>query len=227
MYQRLKTQMEERFSGTKNAGRPMLLDGGLDWKQFGMNMVDLQALEMKRDASREIALAFGVPPMLLGIPGDNTYSNYQEASRAFYRQTALPLAETLYGAIGRWWTAAAGGNNGVEGVELYCDPEQLWALADELAMKWGRVMGSLVHTTNEKRTAISLPPVKDASGAGDVVLVSAALVPLANVVEPPMPADYAGVGGRGLGGRGGAVKPDRRADGDGDGKIGEGTGGVV
>ncbi len=36
-------------------------------------------------AAREIALAFGVPPMLLGIPGDNTYSNYQEANRAFWR----------------------------------------------------------------------------------------------------------------------------------------------
>jgi hypothetical protein len=32
--------------------------------------------------AREIALAFGVPPMFLGIPGDNTYSNYAEANRA-------------------------------------------------------------------------------------------------------------------------------------------------
>ena len=42
-------------------------------------------------AAREIALAFGVPPMLLGIPGDNTYANYQEANRVFWRQTVLPL----------------------------------------------------------------------------------------------------------------------------------------
>ena len=33
--------------------------------------------------AREIALAFGVPPMILGLPGDNTYSNFQEANRAF------------------------------------------------------------------------------------------------------------------------------------------------
>jgi phage portal protein BeeE len=45
----------------------------------------------KDGAAREIALAFGVPPMLLGIPGDNTYANYQEANRAFWRQTVLPL----------------------------------------------------------------------------------------------------------------------------------------
>jgi hypothetical protein len=33
----------------------------------------------------------GVPPMLLGIPGDNTFANYQEANRSFVRQTVLPL----------------------------------------------------------------------------------------------------------------------------------------
>ena len=37
----------------------------------------------RHDAAREIALAFGVPPMMLGIPGDNTYSNYKEANMAF------------------------------------------------------------------------------------------------------------------------------------------------
>ena len=42
-------------------------------------------------AAREIALAFGVPPLLLGLPGDNTFSNYAEANRAFWRQTVLPL----------------------------------------------------------------------------------------------------------------------------------------
>ena len=42
---------------------------------------DMDFIEAKHVAAREIALALGVPPMLLGIPGDNTYSNYQEATR--------------------------------------------------------------------------------------------------------------------------------------------------
>ena len=50
-------------------------------------------IEAKHAAAREIALAFGVPPMLLGIPGDNTYANYAEANRAFWRQTVLPLVD--------------------------------------------------------------------------------------------------------------------------------------
>ena len=31
-YARLKSELEASFQGAKNAGRPMLLEGGLDWR---------------------------------------------------------------------------------------------------------------------------------------------------------------------------------------------------
>ena len=69
----------------------MLLEGGLDWKPLSLSPKDMDFIEAKHAAAREIALAFGVPPLLLGMPGDNTYRNYAEANRAFWRQTVLPL----------------------------------------------------------------------------------------------------------------------------------------
>jgi HK97 family phage portal protein len=78
-FNRLKTQIEEQYSGAQNAGRPMLLEGGLDWKSMGLSPSDMAILETKYSAARDVSLAFGVPPQLIGIPGDNTYSNYQEA----------------------------------------------------------------------------------------------------------------------------------------------------
>ena len=62
---------------------------------------DMDFLDAKHAAAREIALAFGVPPMLLGIPGDNTYANYREANRAFWRQTVLPLVRADAG-VSAW-----------------------------------------------------------------------------------------------------------------------------
>ena len=63
-------------------------------------VVDPAALrERLRAAAREIALAFGVPPMLLGIQGDNTYANYAEANRAFFRQAVVPMASRLAEAL--------------------------------------------------------------------------------------------------------------------------------
>ena len=90
-FDRLKAELDGEFPGRANAGRPLLLEGGLDWKPMSLSPKDMDFVEAKAAAAREIALAFGVPPMLLGLPGDNTYANYPEANRAFYRQTIVPL----------------------------------------------------------------------------------------------------------------------------------------
>ena len=90
-YERLKKEFTDFYQGANNAGRPLVLDGGLDWRPMSLSPRDMDFLEAKHASAREIALAFGVPPMLLGILGDNTYSNYQEANRVFWRQSVLPL----------------------------------------------------------------------------------------------------------------------------------------
>ncbi len=103
---RISSTAEERtrteFQGAQNAGRPLLLEGGLDWKSLSMSPKDMDFIEAKHASAREIALAFGVPPMLLGIPGDNTFSNYMEANRSFHRGTVVPLANRLLTALVNW-----------------------------------------------------------------------------------------------------------------------------
>ena len=111
-FERLKRELEEAYQGAPNAGRPMVLEGGLDWKAMSLSPKDMDFMEAKHAAAREIALAFGVPPMLLGIPGDNTYSNYQEANRVFWRQTVLPLAQRVGCALAQWLTPAFGASGG-------------------------------------------------------------------------------------------------------------------
>ena len=107
-FDRLKRELDETYQGARNAGRPLLLEGGLDWKAMSLSPKDMDFLEAKHMAAREIALAFGVPPMLLGIPGDNTYSNYQEANRVFFRATVLPLATRIGAALSQWLEPAFG-----------------------------------------------------------------------------------------------------------------------
>ena len=68
-FERLKTEMEIGFAGAANAGRPMLLEGGLRWQALSLTPADMDFAGLKSAAAREIALAFGVPPMLLGLPG--------------------------------------------------------------------------------------------------------------------------------------------------------------
>ena len=151
-YDRLVTEIEMNHQGARNAGRPMLLEGGLDWKPMGFSPSDMEFQKTKEAAAREIAIAFGIPPMLLGIPGDATYANYQEANRAFYRLTILPLAAKVLADLSHWLAGYAG-----EAVELRVDLDQIPALAVERDQQWARVGAADFLTQAEKRRLLGLP----------------------------------------------------------------------
>ena len=154
-FERLKRELEDTYSGALNAGRPLLLEGGLDWKAMSLSPKDMDFLEAKHNAAREIALAFGVPPMLLGIPGDSTYSNYQEANRVFWRATVLPLAARTGAALTQWLGGSFGGN-----LRLAVDTDRIDALSADRAALWDRVTSAPFLTLNEKREATGYAPVE-------------------------------------------------------------------
>jgi HK97 family phage portal protein len=164
-YARLKGELEAGFSGPSRAGRPLLLEGGLDWKAIGLTPRDMDFLEAKNGAAREIALAFGVPPMLLGIPGDNTYANYAEANRAFWRGTVLPLAGRIAGALEGWLAPAFGGGGANGGLRLWYDADQVDALAADREALWSRVAAADFLTTDEKRAAVGYAAMGSGEGA--------------------------------------------------------------
>jgi hypothetical protein len=90
--------LNRAFAGGGNAGRPLLLEGGLKWQSLSMSPADMDFAALKAAAARDIALAFGVPPMLLGLPGDATYNNYKEANKALWRLTCCPGGAAVRGA---------------------------------------------------------------------------------------------------------------------------------
>lgn len=152
-FERLKAELEGAHSGAAHAGRPLLLEGGLDWKPMSLTPTDMDFIEARHAAAREIALAFGVPPMLLGIPGDNTYANYKEANLALLRQTALPLAVKTARALENWlgeaWPSA-----GPARVTLDLDATP--GLAVERDALWARLGQADFLSAEEKRNMAGL-----------------------------------------------------------------------
>ncbi|MCF1741743.1 phage portal protein [Paradevosia shaoguanensis] len=144
-FDRLKTELEEHFAGAMNAGRPMVLEGGLDWKTIALSPRDMDFIEARHGAARDIALAFGVPPMLLGLPGDNTYSNMVEANRALWRQTVMPLVRRVADDLSYWLAPAFGG------ATLVPDFDAVEALAEDRAAMWERVGAASFLSDEEKR----------------------------------------------------------------------------
>jgi HK97 family phage portal protein len=166
-FNRLKAQIEEQFSGSRNAGRPMLLEGGLDWKQMGLSPSDMGIIEAKASAARDIALGFGVPPMLLGIPGDNTYSNYAEARLAFWEDTVLPLLQLILADWNAWLGARYA-------VEIRADVDQVPAIAEKRRELWEMADKSNDLTINERRAMKGYEPIP----GGDVLLVPSSQISL-------------------------------------------------
>lgn len=149
-FAQLKTEMEAQFAGAANAGRPMLLEGGLKWQAMSLTPADMDFVGLKAAAAREIALAFGVPPMLLGLPGDATYANYREANRALWRHSVLPLADKILGAIAQglahWWPGAS----------IAIDLDRVTALSEDRERLWAQVTAANFLTPEEKRDILGL-----------------------------------------------------------------------
>jgi HK97 family phage portal protein len=162
-FDRLKKELADTYQGAANAGRPLLLEGGLDWKAMSLSPKDMDFMEAKHAAAREIALAFGVPPMLLAIPGDNTFANYQEANRVFWRGSVLPLANRIVSGLTQWLAPAFGARVGTN-VRLAPDTDRIEALSADRAALWERVTKAPFLTVNEKRAATGYGAVQ----GGDV-----------------------------------------------------------
>ncbi len=150
-FERLRDELAQTYAGAANAGRPLLLEGGLKWQAMALSPADMDFATLKAAAARDIALAFGVPPMLLGLPGDATYANYREANRALWRLTLLPLAAKLLGAL------AEGLSPWFPDERLAIDLDRVPALAEDREKLWSQVSAADFLEPDEKRALLGLP----------------------------------------------------------------------
>lgn len=151
-FERLAAEIEAGFQGAANAGRPMLLEGGLRWQALSLTPAEMDFQKAREAAAREVALAFGVPPMLLGLPGDSTHANYAEANVALWRLTILPLLgrilDGLSRHLGQWWP----------GLRLVPDLDLVPALWADRERLWRHVGEASFLSEDEKRELLGWAP---------------------------------------------------------------------
>jgi len=150
-FNRLKSEVEEAYSGARNAGRPLLLEGGLKWQEMSLSPSDMDWSTGKNTSAREIAMAFGVPPQMLGIPDSQTYSNYSEARLSVWEDTIIPFSSDLANLLSRWLCPLYG-----EGLYLKPNLEGLPALEAKREQLFRRLSGAAFMSEAEKREAAGL-----------------------------------------------------------------------
>jgi HK97 family phage portal protein len=166
------SDLDARFSGQANAGRTMLLEGDFDWKEMGLSPRDMDFLQLKNMSARDIALCYGVPGQLVGIPDSNTYSNMAEARLALYEETIIPLARRIESDLNEWLSPLYG-----DGISMTFDIDQIPAMAERRAKIYENVIQGVregIISRNEARDRLGLSPID----GGDDVYIQANLFPL-------------------------------------------------
>lgn len=146
-YDRLKAEFDENFQGSKNAGRPMILEGGLNWQQISLGPKDMDFLQNKNVTATDIFAVYGVPAELVGL-GQKTFNNYKEARLSFYEDNILPTMDSLKDKFNTWLTPAFG-----ENLELDYDKDDIEALVEKREAKYTSLSTATFLHENEKREA--------------------------------------------------------------------------
>lgn len=162
----LQNAIENRYSGSSNSGRPMILEGGMSWQTISLSPREMEWLESKKITSADICNAFGVPSQLLGF-GQTTYSNYKEAREAFYGDTILPMMDLFEYELTRYIRFWFG-----EQFDLKYDRDDIEALTEKREAKFTTINGLNFLTQNEKRIMAGFEPKED----WDVFLIGQSLV---------------------------------------------------
>ena len=183
--QSLNEDLQLRYSSPQNSGRPMLLEGDFDWREMGLSPKDMDYLQSKHVAAKDIALCFGVPSQLIGIPDAQTYSNVQEARLALYEETIIPLAKRIESDMNEWISPSFG-----EDINIKYDFEAIPAMTERRKMIYENVTQAVregIISRNEARERLGLEPIS----GGDDVFIAANLFPLGSTEIAPAEGEEA------------------------------------
>lgn len=182
----------QKHSGFENSGKNLILEseGGIaDVKPYSWSPKDIDFLEGGRESARRISGSLGVPSMLLGIPGDNTYSNMKEARAGFWEDTVIPDAKMLIREFSTWlfgYPDETKYEGGLGQLTIEPDLNDIPALAYKEDLKWDRALKSGDFLMlDERRELVGYDALEN--DTGKVIFIPMSVTPLEQALEEPEP----------------------------------------
>ena len=169
----LKSDLRQGYQGRSNAGNGMILDDGKTATMLGMTAVEMDYQTGLVNAAKEIAIAYGIPPEMMGDSANKTYSNAQEASRQIVVNTIKPLLDLVYSAI---WTFFRDKPIASGIGEYTYDVEQLSDFMGVQTDLYTALQSATYLTANDKRKKLGYDPIDDP--LADQLMLTMADVPM-------------------------------------------------
>jgi len=156
--QRIKKEFEDKYSGPTNAAKPKVFEGGIKPHIISQSPEQMDWSEGIRLSGKEIAIALGVPPEVIGDSQNRSYASYSEARKSFYMETVLPIAEIYEQEINNWLMPKLD-----DRYRLMVDKDRVDALQEDRSEIWTRTMSAVsagVITTNEARDLLGFESIE-------------------------------------------------------------------
>lgn len=174
---RLKEKWRNSFGGRKR-GEPAFLQTGMDVKELGLSLKDLEFPDLRTISESRICMSFGVPPIIVGAKvglDRSTFANFAEARKAFWEQTLMPLQRRVRDTIAAQLLPEMPSGPGIRRVSLRWDTSEVLALKESEQARWERATSAFQAggiSQNEYRAELSLPDVP----GGDVFLMPSGVI---------------------------------------------------
>lgn len=94
-YKRLQEQIKSRYQGSDKSHSAGILEQGLKYKAVTGNMKELEFINGIKLSRGDICAVHGVPPLLVGILDEASYSNYETALKVFFVFCIIPKLKRL------------------------------------------------------------------------------------------------------------------------------------
>lgn len=169
--------IDRKLGGPENAGRLMVLDGGVKFERLSLTSEDAEFLDARKMSNEDVARIFGMPPTTVGITDKATYSNTEQEARALVQNALGPLAARVEAAMQRCLLTDAGRRT------LYMEHDLSGILRGDVqarfeAYRIGREIG--VYSPNDIRRRENEPPIAE----GDSYHQPANWAPLGTTAKP-------------------------------------------
>lgn len=176
----MEAALQEKHAGAMNAGRPMLLEGGLTPHQVSLTPEDAQMLESRSFSVEEICRFFEVPPHMIGHTEKSTSwgTGLEEQTLRFQKFTLRRRLKRIEQAIAKQLLTPA---DRVAGIVVEFNLEGLLRADSKGRSEFYQKMTQIgAMTINEVRALENLPPVP----GGDVPRMQSQNIPI-NMANPP------------------------------------------
>jgi len=165
----IKEEFRAAYQGARNAGNGIILDDGKDVVTLGMTAVEMDYQQGITNAAKQIAIAYAIPPEMMGDSANKTYSNAQEAARQIVVNTIRPLLDLVYSTIWMYFKDKPIAS----GIDEYTyDSEQLSDFMGVQTELYTALQSASYLTINDKRAKLGYEPI-DNPLADDIMLTMA------------------------------------------------------